>query len=150
MTISRFALGAMLFTCIASPSLAQQASRPTIAALFSNDSNGMAFWIECRNTTGHPVESRTGNWIESYRVDGVEPHEGGRGGSGGSHPIPAGALWRGVFAIANAMTPPNAKTNSQGSDGGMVTWISLTPGHHTLAVQCVGAWSDDISFFWNP
>ncbi len=120
-------LVALTVTGIVAASLAQQTSKPTIAALFSNDSSGMAFWIECRNTSGRPVESRAGNWIESYRVDGVEPPKGGRGGSGGSHPIPADDLWRGVFTLANAMTPPNAKANSLGSDGGVVRRFRRRP-----------------------
>jgi hypothetical protein len=134
MTISRFALGAVRVVGLVAPSLAQQAPKPTIAALFSNNSSGMAFWIECRNTSGRPVESRTFNWIESYCVDGVEPPKGGRGGSGGSHPIPAGNLWRGVFTIANAMT---ARLSTSGADSlndparPETPWTSRLGGHST-------------------
>ncbi len=47
-------LVALTVTGIVAASLAQQTSKPTIAALFSNDSSGMAFWIECQNTSGRP------------------------------------------------------------------------------------------------
>lgn len=140
----RFALAVILVADIAMSGMATQVvPKPTIAALFSNDSSGPAFWIECSNSSGQSMR-RVGRWVQSYRLDGVEPPPSGSGGSGGPETIAPGDVWHGAFLFSNT------KTKSEGADAAHTVSAVVTRGRHTIAVQCMGAWSDDISFFWNP
>ena len=110
---------------------AAQTSKPTIAALFSNESNGPAFWIECRNSSGHEI-SVAGDWVHSYHIDGIEPLGGGFAWSAGPGQVAPGNVWRGAFAFAGV------RTNLSGTDATHIISTPLTAGQHTLAV---GRWT---------
>ena len=141
MTVLRGAF-AIIVLGIVAPSPAQT-SKPTIAALFSNDSNGPAFWVECRNSSGHEV-SVAGDWVHAYRIDGIEPSRSGFAWTAGPEQVAPGNVWRGAFAFAGV------RTNLSGTDATHIVSTPLAAGRHTLAVECMGVWSEDLPFVWNP
>jgi len=109
------------------------------------------FIVECRNTTDRPI-SRTDGPVKALRLDGVLIKSKGSLGSvpGGFPPdVPPGETWKHVVVLH-----PDSVTRTSSSMGlelGMLKtdWgVPLGKGRHTVAFQCAGEWTADVSFDW--
>jgi hypothetical protein len=118
---------------------AQQPSKPQISPLFDPLYDGPAFFVECRNTSGQTLA-----WRESLRVDGVVLPDSHGPLTMGAAP---GETWRGILGLRQS----NRSFTSALKFGAIVKSeraVAISEGKHTIAVQCGGVWSDDITFFW--
>jgi hypothetical protein len=151
--------GIWLALSVASRLFAQQETtaslKPTMQLFL--DGRAAVFLVECRNPSGTPVDRFDYRWIRNYRIDGVDRVILGHGfsigvGPGpGPAPIPEDGLWRGTLE----MLPPDASTTRTAADTERVLGVAssrvitqtLTPGRHTIAIQCFDTWSDDLAFW---
>src|SRR5690349_3385074 len=84
--------------------VAAQGPPPTVTPWFlsRNTEEGPAFLIECQNTTGAAIDSGSMYWAldqDDFRIDGTQLDPSGRMGPGLTHPIPVGAIWRGIMEL---------------------------------------------------
>src|SRR5690242_10078531 len=129
---------AAMLLLLSSSLFAQQVSKPQISPLFDPLYGGPAFFVECRNTSSQTLE-----WRESLRIDGaVLPDSHG--------PLTMGAVpgetWRGILALRQSNRSFTAL--KFGAVVKSERAVKISDGKHTIAVQCGGVWSDDITFFW--
>lgn len=131
--------------------------KPSVRPFFDTSSQGQVFFVECRNPSGTSVDRFDYRWIRNYRIDGVDRVILGHGfsigvGPGpGPAPIPKDGLWRGTLE----MLPPDASTTRAATDAERALGVAssrvitqtLTPGRHTIAVECFDTWSDDLAFW---
>ena len=109
------------------------------------------FIVECRNTTAQPVSPL--NPIAALRLDGAVIAAQGFIGSrlGGAPPdVPPG----GTFKHRVILHPDKlTSTSSSGLEGTgakrQTDWaVPLTKGRHSVAFQCLGIWTKEVSFRW--
>ena len=112
--------------------------------MFSDADRVPAFLIECHNTTGSAQPPGI-----QLRFDGELVPVGGVIGGGGGVPalMPAGASWREIVALhrgrhVGAQSEPGRRARTARA-------VPMTPGRHRVAFHCGGAWSNDVSFFWD-
>ena len=118
--------------------------------LSRNVEEGPAFLIECRNTTGAPVDSGSMFWAldqDDFRIDGIGLEPRGRMGPGLVSEIPAGAIWRGIVELRQA-EPQTGYVVALGANTRSALVVLLAPGRHTIAVRCGEVWSEDLVFYW--
>jgi hypothetical protein len=131
----------------------QDAAKPRITPFFSRTNDSPAFYVECRNETGSSVSSASAIWAwaaNHLRIDGTPFVEsGGIIGPGLSTQIEPGGTWRGIVTLHQS-TPDFSPAVAFGANtrGGRIA--PLSPGRHTIAVQCGDQWSDDHVFYWEP
>jgi hypothetical protein len=139
---------------LAAPLLAQTTTRPGIVAAFTARESAPAFVVECHNDSASAVPWPT---IRRIRLDGKNRElVGGVVGSlvgtpGERFEVEPGAIHRVLFVLS-AGTESTSSSPGQGL-GARVRqgWIlPITPGKHRLAVECLGQWSDEITFVWSP
>jgi hypothetical protein len=146
-----------LAVSFASTAIAQgAATKPVVRPFFDGTARAAVFLVECGNPSGTPVDRFDNRWTRNYRIDGVEPAPHGYAGSisgGPFAPIAADGLWRGTVELVQ---PNGVSRNSTEADGALgvladvaIAYV-LTPGRHTIAVQCFDTWSDDLAFSWPP
>lgn len=123
--------------------------KPHVAAFFNRIDDGPAFLVNCRNTTPLPLSSASPVWTEVIRLDGtVVPEPAGRLGPGLVTDVQPGSVWRGIIAFRQSArnyypAPKFGALLRAARD------LHLAAGAHTLAVQCNGVWSDEITFYWD-
>jgi hypothetical protein len=120
-------------------------------AVFISTTAYPTFIVECRNTTARPVSPS--NPIAALRLDGQVIATKGSIGSylGGVPPdVPPGETFRhGVILHPDKIS----RTSSAGlEDTGAqfhTNWaVPLSKGRHSVAFQCLGAWTQPVSFLW--
>ena len=108
------------------------------------------FIVECRNMTERaisPVDS-----IKALRLDGAIIKSKGSIGSvpGGFPPdVPPGKTWHHVVVLHPGSV--TGTSSSMGMEPGMLKtdWgVPLGKGRHTVAFQCAGEWTAEVSFDW--
>lgn len=119
------------------------------APVFTRSAGLPGFVVECRNTTDRPM-SRV-DAIQALRLDGaVMASQGGIGSLLGGPPpdVAPGKTWNHVVVLhPDRIT----RTSSVGLEPGtlMKNWaVPLGKGRHTVAFQCAGEWTADVSFDW--
>jgi len=130
--------------------LAQKPSKPQISPFFDRLDDGPAFFVECRNTSGQALSSGAVVWREALRIDGaVVPDPPRFSGTlpGLTTDVAPGETWRGILALrqSNGSFTPAVKFGALLRDARV---LSINEGKHTIAVQCGGVWSDDVTFYW--
>ena len=128
---------------------AQPEDKPRLVPLFSYVERGPAFMLECENTSSIAV--RAGDLLGrlGYRVDGVEPKTiGGFAGSflGGEPRLQPMESWR--IMVALRQESHGTSSSDFGARFQLLWTFPLTPGRHTLAIRCLGNWSDELEFYW--
>jgi len=103
--------------------------------------------VECPNTSGKVLSSSAIAWGNSLRLDGAIVPNDLNMGPGLTTDVQPGQLWHGIIALRQSQRPffPSPKF------GALVRSARVVPlkeGKHTLAVQCLGVWSDDFVFYW--
>ena len=137
----------------AAPLFAQTASRPGIVAAFTPREVEPAFVVECHNNSASAVPFPT---IRRIRLDGtIRERTGGIPGSllgqpGERFEVAPGSSHRTLFVLGQGIstrsTSPGRGLEArvrQGFD------VPISPGTHRLAVECLGEWSDEITFAWS-
>lgn len=132
----------------------QTITRPEILPAFTPRESSPAFVVGCHNNSAAPVP-----WpmVQKIRLDGKERElTGGIVGSLVGTPderfeVAPGAVHRMLLVISSG-TEGSSTSPGQGLDARVRQgWIvPLTPGRHRLAVECLGQWSDEITFAWSP
>ena len=118
--------------------------------LSRNVEEGPAFLIECRNTTGAPLDSGSMFWAlddDDFRIDGRQREPHGRIGPGLVSEIPPEGIWRGIVELSQA-EPRNGYAVALGANTRAAFVVPLAPGRHTIAVRCGDVWSEDVAFYW--
>jgi hypothetical protein len=138
-TATLFLLGGCLF--------AQGPFKPQISPFFDRVDDGPAFFIQCRNPSGQTLSSGAKVWREAIRIDGAVVPEPFELGPGLTMDVPPGETWRGILALRQSKSSfyPAVKFDAMVRS---VREVALGEGKHTIAVQCGGVWSDDITFYW--
>lgn len=141
---------AVVSTVASAQALPPVQSRPELVPYLGSTGDGPAFIVECLNDSGAEVSSRDGRWTESFRLNSevLKPPTGGTIGSGGSTPIPSGALWKGKIVLRQHSIG-SSFVSGAGEVVSQYRILPLSNGRHTFAVQCSGKWSDDVPFYWN-
>jgi len=137
-TAMLFLLGGCLFA---------QDSKPQISPFFDRVDDGPAFFTQCRNTGGATLSSGAKLWREAIRIDGAVVLEPFERGPGLTMDVPPGETWQGILALRQSHSSffPAVKFGAMVRS---VREVALLEGKHTIAVQCGGVWSDDITFYW--
>jgi len=143
------AIAATLFLLTGSL-FAQQPSKPQISPFFDRLDDGPAFFVECRNTSGRALSSGATVWREALRIDGTVVPAPGRFNEtlpGLTMDVAPGETWRGILALrqSNGSFTPAVKFGALLREARV---FSIREGKHTVAVQCGGVWSDDLTFYW--
>ena len=128
---------------------AQPEDKPHLVPLFSNVERGPAFMLECPNMSSVAVLAGDLLGGLGYRVDGVEPTTiGGFAGSflGGEPRLQPMESWR--IMVALRQESHGTSSSDFGARFQLLWTFPLTPGHHTLAIRCLGNWSDEVEFYW--
>lgn len=129
---------------------AQSMPKPHVAPFFGRVDDGPAFFVECVNTDAYTTSSGSSVWplkSGTVRVDGNLIDFGNMTGAGLTTDVAPSELWRGIIVLRQSETRyfPAVKF------GALVrsTLVHpLTPGKHTISVQCHGVWSDEFEFYW--
>ena len=132
--------------------LQPEAPPPLVTPWFlsRNVEEGPAFLIECRNTTGTPIESGSMFWAldeDDFRIDGRQLEPRGRMGPGLVSEIPPDGTWLGIVELRQA-APRNGYAVALGANTRATYVVPLAPGRHTIAVRCGEVWSQDVAFYW--
>jgi hypothetical protein len=138
---------------LAAQLLAQTITRPGIIPAFTPHESAPAFVVECHNDSASAVVWPT---ISRIRLDGND-HErvGGMVGSllgtpGERFEVAPNAVHPVLFVLSQGT---ESTSSSLGQGLGVrvrQSWIvSISPGTHRLAVECLGQWSDEIAFVWD-
>ena len=147
MTIRSFAVAAPFLAAL----LACSRSLTLPPAVFTETTAYPGFIVECRNTTTQPVSPLRP--IGALRLDGVVIAPTGFIGSllGGVPPDvpPGGSFNHRVILHPDTIT----RTSSVGlEDTGakrQTDWaVPLSKGRHSVAFQCLGTWTKEVSFKW--
>ena len=143
----------MLTSILLLTGLLQAEARPPLVTpwfLSRNAEEGPAFLIECRNTTGAPLDSGSMFWAldeDDFRVDGRQLEPRGRFGPGLVSEIPADGIWRGIVELRQAQ-PRTGYAVALGANTRAQLIVPLAAGRHTIAVRCGDVWSRDVAFYW--
>lgn len=134
---------------LTSPTSAQDSDKPVAVPLFSNVERGPAFMLHCVNTG--PVAAPVFQVIRemALRVDGtVHTLTGAIGGvfAGGEPILEPMQTWRIMVGLRQGNT--GTMTADFGASIRSPWFFPLAPGRHTLAIRCLGNWSDDVEFYW--
>jgi hypothetical protein len=127
-----------------------------VRAFFDGTARAAVFLVECRNPSGTPIDRFDNRWMRDYRIDGVEPAPHGYASSisgGPFAPIAADGLWRGTVELVQPNGVSRTSTEANRSLGILANFAIahvITPGRHTIAVQCFDTWSDELAFSWPP
>jgi hypothetical protein len=134
------------------PLSAQATSRPGIVAAFTPREAAPAFVVECHNNSSSAVPFPT---IRSIRLDG-NPLQG-TGGIASSllgapderFEVAPGASHRVLFVLVQ-----DARAGSSSPGRGLARvrqgmTVPISSGTHRIAIECLGAWSDEITFAWS-
>jgi hypothetical protein len=147
-----FVLAIVVLT--ATPLLGQTLTRHEILPAFTPRESSPAFVVGCRNNSASAVPWPTIRWI---RLDGNERElSGGIVGSligtpGERFEVAPGAVhW--VLFVLSSVTEGSSTSPGRGLDARVrQAWVvPVAPGRHRLAVECLGQWSDEITFVWSP
>jgi hypothetical protein len=131
---------------------AQSITKPRIAPFFDRIDDGPAFFVECFNTGDSKISSASSLWpvgTGSIRVDGNMIDFGNMIGPGLSTDVEPSQPWHGIIVLRQSFKPFFPAVNF----GALVRSTLLHPlasGKHTISVQCQGAWSDELEFYWEP
>jgi hypothetical protein len=131
---------------------AQITEPPRLVPFFSTVDEGPSFFVECRNDSAQSISSGATVWpfARAVRLDGnVVEEEGGRIGPGLTRAVAPGDIWRGIITLRQSREGGGPAV----AFGAMVRSariLPLSPGRHTIAVQCGDIWSGDIPFYWEP
>jgi cytochrome P450 len=137
----------------AAPLLAQTTRRSAIVPAFTPREAAPSFVVECYNNSASAVPWPT---IRRIRVDGsLRELTGGIAGSLLGAPderfeVAPGASHRVLFVLvqdANAGSSSPGRGLEARTRQGM--YLPITPGTHRLAIECLGEWSDEITFAWS-
>jgi hypothetical protein len=132
----------------------QQRVKPTIKPYFDRIDDGPTFMLECQNTDKVKISSLDSRWPmigqNTVRIDETtSPDFTPDWGATLSTDVAPGATWKGIFALRQS-----SKNYYPAVRFGAITRFAVThqisPGQHTIAVQCYGVWSDDLTFYWDP
>jgi hypothetical protein len=141
--------------------------KPLVGPVFDERHGGPAFRVECRNPLRTSVEPSDPRWIEKYRIDGTSARPEGGVASILAPPPPIegekdpriawmvapNATWQGMLALVQP-NPTGRSDHDAASDSEIRTSLTiahpLTPGRHTIAVQCFDTWSDNLAFWLAP
>ena len=127
--------------------VAQDSSKPKISPFFDRVDDGPAFFVDCRNASGRTLSSGAAIWTRSVRIDGKLVPDDGHALQGLTMEVPPGEFWRGIIVF-----PQSQRPFLSGPTFGALSRrdrpVPLSEGKHTIAVQCGGEWSDEISFYW--
>src|SRR4051812_14236989 len=135
------------------PLFSQTTSRPGLVPAFTPRESGPAFVVECHNNSASAVPFPT---IRSIRLDG-SPREltGGIvgsiiGGPGERLEVAPGASHGVLFILVQdtggVSSSPGRGLGARVRQG----WrLPIDSGRHRLAVECLGEWSDEITFAWS-
>jgi hypothetical protein len=128
----------------------QNISKPHVTPFFDRIDDGPAFFVDCLNISNDKVSSASSVWplgTGTVRIDGSVIDFGNISGPGLSTEVEPGQSWRGIIVLRQSATQyfPAVKFGAMAR----TTLVhSLTPGKHTISVECEGFWSDDFVFFW--
>jgi hypothetical protein len=124
---------------------------PIMTPFYSAEIEGPAFLLECQNSTQQPRAVWDYLYDHAWRLDGVLVDPGGVGGSiGNASPIAPNGMFRSVMVL-HPSGPFSSSTRGLGPEMyGRDIHATLTPGRHTVAFRCAGAWSQDVEFYWFP
>jgi hypothetical protein len=133
----------LLLTALTAVSCEAASRKLGAAPVLPNRGIFPAFRVECRNETSQPVERA--NVVSALRFDGtlLEPGLVGSFLGGVPAPVPAGATWSEIVALAPTATSGSGLTVR-------AFRVPLQPGRHTVAFRCAGLWSEDVAFYWEP
>lgn len=135
------------------PLFAQTTSRPTLVPAFTPRETAPAFVVHCYNNSASAVPFPT---IRNIRLDGIlRERTGGIAGSLLGAPderfeVAPGASHRVLFVLVQDASA-GSSSPGRGLDArvrqGMV--LPITPGTHRLAIECLGTWSEEVTFAWS-
>ena len=136
----------LAFSCLQ----AQSTPKPHVAPFFDRIDDGPAFFVECVNTDTLGTSSGASAWplrTGTVRLDGSLIDFGNGIGPGLTTDVAPGELWRGIIVLRQSEMRyfPAVKF------GALVRSTLLhpmSPGKHTISVQCHGVWSDEFEFYW--
>jgi len=133
----------LLLTALTAVSCDAASRKLSAAPILPNSGIFPAFRVECRNETSKPIERF--NVVSALRFDGtlLEPGFVGSFLGGMPAPVPAGATWSEIVALAPTATAGSGLTVR-------AFHVSLLAGRHTVAFRCAGSWSEDVAFYWEP
>jgi protein TonB len=148
---------ALLFeSALAAQNAASPALKPRVQPFFDGTTRAAVFLVECRNPSGTPIDRFDNHWMRDYRIDGVAPAPHGYASSisgGPFAPVAADGLWRGTVELVQPNGVSRTSAEAERSLGILANFTIahvITPGRHTIAVQCFDTWSDDLAFSWPP
>ena len=128
---------------------AQEFEKPRLVPLFSNVEQAPAFMVECVNTSAAPISAMELIQEVAIKVDGkLFERTGGIAGSflGGEPLFVPSERWRMMVGLRQGLI------GTMSANFGAVLrtpWVlPLTAGRHSVAVRCVGNWSDEVEFWW--
>ena len=137
----------------AAPLFAQTNRHPAIVPAFTPREAVPAFVVECYNNSASAVPFPT---IRSIRLDGTlrertggipsslvgAPDERFEVAPGGSHRV----LFVLLQDASAGSSSPGRGLEARVRQG---MFVPISPGTHRLAVECLGEWSDEITFAWS-
>ena len=150
----RVGLVLILIGLAAAALIAQTTSRPTIIPAFTPGVAAPAFVVECHNNSSSAVPFPT---ILRIRLDG-SPRQltGGIAGSilgvpGERSEVAPGASHRLLFVLVQDMSAGSSSGPLRGLEARVRQgfFAPIDNGTHRLAIECMGEWSDEITFVWS-
>jgi hypothetical protein len=146
----RFAVTTTLVAVLAGICMEAQGPPSTkLSPLFSHLEDGPAFILECTNSSSVAVEAMEVFGHEAIRLDGkLSEREGAVVGSlMGRTVFEPQSSWQSVFPLLQTNHSKGTATLGAEFRGGW--FMPIAGGHHTLAVRCAGAWSNEVEFYWD-
>ena len=139
--------------CAAAPLHAQTASRPGLVPAFTPREAEPAFVVECHNNSASAVAYPI---IRRIRLDGdLREFTGGVVGSRlgrgvGERPeVAPGASYGVLFVLLQGTGIASSPGRGLGARDRQGWIVPIDPGTHRLAVECLGEWSDEVTFAWS-